>query len=207
MNREILERPFEPEQIKQRKGTYGSTIDYVETHAVIQRLNDAFDAEWSFEILSHEQQAGEMVVLGKLTAGGISKCQFGSSRISTSKQGEVISIGDDLKAASSDALKKTATLFGVGLHLYGGERSEAETEARQDMSRMSKSKARDTITKEQLSAIKQMRTELGWTPKQVQDTAERMFGTREVEKLNAVMASAFIAYMQNQGDGDKGVEY
>jgi recombination DNA repair RAD52 pathway protein len=44
MNRELLEKPFEKEQIKQRKGNFGDTIDYAEAHAVIQRLNDAFGA-------------------------------------------------------------------------------------------------------------------------------------------------------------------
>jgi recombination DNA repair RAD52 pathway protein len=77
MNRELLEKPFEKEQIKQRKGNFGDTIDYVETHAVIQHLNDAFDGQWSFEILSQESTAGEVIVLGKLTADGVSETQFG----------------------------------------------------------------------------------------------------------------------------------
>ncbi|MBW2026740.1 MAG: hypothetical protein JRI90_15470 [Deltaproteobacteria bacterium] len=51
MNRELLEKPFEPSQIKQRIGTYGNVLDYVEGHTVIQRLNDAFDGKWSFEIV------------------------------------------------------------------------------------------------------------------------------------------------------------
>ena len=51
MNREILEQPFGPEQIKQREGNFGKMLDYIEGHAVIQRLNDAFDADWSFTIV------------------------------------------------------------------------------------------------------------------------------------------------------------
>ena len=31
MNREILEKQFDKEQIKQRKGTYGNMLDYVDT--------------------------------------------------------------------------------------------------------------------------------------------------------------------------------
>jgi recombination DNA repair RAD52 pathway protein len=46
MNRELLEKPFGKEQIKQRKGNFGDMIDYVETHSVIQRLNDAFEGQW-----------------------------------------------------------------------------------------------------------------------------------------------------------------
>jgi DNA-directed RNA polymerase specialized sigma54-like protein len=47
MNRELLEKPFTPEKIKQRDGNFGRTLDYVEGHTVIQRLNDAFGAGYS----------------------------------------------------------------------------------------------------------------------------------------------------------------
>ena len=50
MKRDLLEKPFSPEQIKQREGTFGKLLAYIEGHAVIQRLNDAFDAEWSFTL-------------------------------------------------------------------------------------------------------------------------------------------------------------
>ena len=48
MNRALLEKPFEPDQIKQREGNFGKTLDYIEAHSVMARLNDAFDGEWSF---------------------------------------------------------------------------------------------------------------------------------------------------------------
>jgi hypothetical protein len=71
---------------------------------VIKRLNDAFDANWSFEIIRHEilDDKDEVVVLGKLTAEGVVKSQFGSSRITRAKEtGEIISLADDLKAAAT----------------------------------------------------------------------------------------------------------
>lgn len=123
MNRELLEKPFGPEQIKQREGNFGKMLDYIEGHAVIQRLNNAFDADWSFTIIRHEilKEADEVIVIGELKAGKVVKTQFGSSRITRAKEtGEVISLADDLKAAATDALKKAATLLGVSLHLYGG---------------------------------------------------------------------------------------
>ena len=46
MKRELLEKPFTPAQIRQRKGRNGM-LDYVEGHTVIQRLNEALDGEWS----------------------------------------------------------------------------------------------------------------------------------------------------------------
>src|SRR5687768_14895893 len=119
MNREILEKPFAPEQIKRRQGTNGDVLDYIEGCAVIQRLNECFDAEWVFEIQEHRVYDDEVVVLGKLTAQGVAKSQFGKSRITRAKKDNaIVSLGDDLKAAATDCLKKCATLYGVGLHLY-----------------------------------------------------------------------------------------
>ena len=127
MNREILEQPFGPEQIKQREGNFGKMLDYIEGHAVIQRLNDAFDGEWSFTMTKYEimENTDEVIVIGQLNADGIVKSQFGSSRITRAREsGEIISLADDLKAAATDALKKAATLLGVGLHLYRNDRSQ-----------------------------------------------------------------------------------
>ena len=45
MNREQLERPFGPEQIKRRQGMNGDVLGYIEGSAVIQRLNESFDSE------------------------------------------------------------------------------------------------------------------------------------------------------------------
>jgi hypothetical protein len=68
MNRALLEKPFEPEQIRRRQGRNGM-LDYVEGHSVIQRLNDALESAWSFEITHHELKDDEVIVLGRLTAG------------------------------------------------------------------------------------------------------------------------------------------
>ena len=125
MNRELLEKPFSHDQIKQRDGNFGKKLDYIEGHSVIQRLNDAFEAEWSFSILKHEilEATDEVVVLGELKAGDVIKTQFGSSRITRAREtGEMVSLADDFKAAGTDALKKCATLLGVGLFLYNGDK-------------------------------------------------------------------------------------
>ena len=118
MNRALLERPFEPAQIRQRKGRNG-VLDYVEGHTVIARLNEALDGAWSFEITHHQIREEEVVVIGRLAADGITKMAFGTSQVTREKgSAQVISLGDDLKAAATDALKKCATFLGVGLHLY-----------------------------------------------------------------------------------------
>jgi hypothetical protein len=119
MNRELLEQPFEASQIKQRRGRTGTVLDYVEGHTVIARLNAAFGGAWSFEVAWHEIRETEVLVLGRLTAEGIVKTQFGASAVTRDRATKaLVSLGDDLKAAATDALKKCATFLGVGLHLY-----------------------------------------------------------------------------------------
>jgi len=192
MNRELLEKEFEPSQIKTRKGSYGKTLDYVETAAVIKRLNDATDGDWSFEIVEHLIKDDEVMVLGKLSVDGVVKMQWGTKKIAKDrKTGSVICLGDDLKSAASDSLKKTASLLGVGLHLY----TDDALEPAQPVT----NKSDEKIRKEQLAQIKKLRTELNWKPNDVQGQAQKMFQT-EVTELNPTMADAFIAFLKAQVD-------
>ena len=118
MNRDILEQPFDKALLKTRKGTFGKPFTYVEGAEYIRRLNEAFEGDWSFEVVQHQTLDTEVVVLGKLCAADITKTAFGGSKITVNREGEVVSIADDLKAAATDALKKASSLLGVGLHLY-----------------------------------------------------------------------------------------
>jgi hypothetical protein len=118
INLELLEKPFLESEVKQRNTDYGKILDYLEAPSVIKRLNQAFTGEWSFQITDHKILDQEVVVLGSLRCGYITKQQFGTSKIHRNGKPEEHSLGDDLKAAASDALKKCATMFGVGLYLY-----------------------------------------------------------------------------------------
>ena len=71
MNRDLLEKPFAPEQIKRRQGMNGDVLDYIEGCAVIQRLNECFNAEWIFEVQEHQVYDDEVVVLGKLSTRSV----------------------------------------------------------------------------------------------------------------------------------------
>jgi len=117
-----------------REGPRGKTLSYVEHGWVTEQLNLAFKWNWSWEIkeamlLPNDQDPNEVCVLGRLTVhspkGDIVKMQFGSAKM---KQG--ITIGARFKAASSDGLKKAASLLGLALDLHrtspsnGGENGE-----------------------------------------------------------------------------------
>ncbi len=122
-NRDILEKKFPKKEIKSRLGKDGKELYYLETLSIIKRLNEAFEGEWSFEIKEKaiDLERGYVWVLGRLTCGNVVKEQFGFKAFSSDRQGGLVDFGDDLKAAASDALKKCATLLGVGLYLYQEE--------------------------------------------------------------------------------------
>jgi len=215
MNRETLERPFASDQIKQRHGSNGDVLDYIEGCAVIQRLNECFDAEWIFEIQEHRIYDEEVVVLAKLTAQGVSKSQFGKSRITRSKKdSSIISLGDDLKAAATDCLKKCATLFGVGLHLYfdvpqtgvswnshgngngNGHSTNGHTDAKGSETNSGLS---GRLTAKQLSAIFALAKARGWSNKKVRELSEEMFA-KLPDFLDKAEASAVIQHLQGGHD-------
>ncbi|HSC86236.1 MAG TPA: Rad52/Rad22 family DNA repair protein [Polyangiaceae bacterium] len=126
MNKTLLTQPFAPEFIKQRPGSHGKTVNYVDVASVVTRLNEGCDV-WDFFIDKYEVHEEEVLVQGRLVADGVTKCAFGGSSVTVDKQGRVVSIPDDLKSAASDALKKCASLLGVGLELYGGQAGTTRT--------------------------------------------------------------------------------
>ena len=128
----ILERPFPNNIIKSRKGYNGNFLSYVETVHYIERLNEAFNHQWDWQITDFSILNNEVYCKGKLTVElngkTIVKAGFGGKEITLidvyDKQTRKVigkknlSIGDDLKSAGSDALKKACSLLGIGLHLY-----------------------------------------------------------------------------------------
>lgn len=142
---EVVEGKLNPSWIKQRKQGK-ATLSYIGGHTVIRLLNKAFGYQWSFEVISeevresipkpafegwgnqrkpkvdaqgnqvYEPQPPVAKVLGRLTVPGVGvKEQYGSKVLigGATEQESVF------KSASTDALKKCASLFGIGLELYG----------------------------------------------------------------------------------------
>ena len=204
MNRQLLEKPFEPFQIKQRQGNFGDVLGYVEGPTIIQRLNDAFEAEWTFEIADHKVFEDEVMVLGKLTHAGITKMQFGKSRLTRSRQDNtVLSLGDDLKAAATDALKKCATLFGVGLHLYLDDNDKPVENTKEPAADRAPTTGNPNgrITARQLSAIFAIARGRGMTNQDVRSFTKEIFG-KLPDFLTRREASAVIDQLQEERAND-----
>lgn len=154
--RTVVEEKLDPRLIKEREQG-GTKLSYIGGHTVIRLLNKAFGYKWSFEIVEDqivpslpkavvewnqqarrklpvknpdgstkmEDQPPVVKVLGRLTVPGYGvKEQYGSKvLIGGATEQEAA-----FKSASTDALKKCATMFGIGLELYeDDDESTAET--------------------------------------------------------------------------------
>lgn len=109
-----------------REGRSGRVFYYVRHQYITETLNKICGFNWDFRILREWIHSfDEVTVLGELTLRvancEIVKSQYGGNdveRYSAGKhEGEVVSMSDSLKAAGSDALKKCASLIGLGLDL------------------------------------------------------------------------------------------
>jgi hypothetical protein len=202
MNRSALENPFPDALIKTRKGAFGKDLSFVEAVHYIRRLNDAFDSAWTWKVVSHEVNGAEVVVHGYLEAAGQSKHAFGSSNITTNKTtGEIVSIGDDLKAAATDALKKACSLFGIGLALQGRESEPGRGDGDVDSSPSSQPRGegaghsgdaeRSRLTAKQLKAIFAIGRVAQMTDTEIRKLSVQLFGIAP-EFLSRVNASELI---------------
>jgi hypothetical protein len=197
--RRVLETPFPEEEIRTRKGNFGKELAYAEVHNYIARMNDAFAGDWSFDILEHQIMDAEVIVLGRISAGGVEKTAFGCSAITTSRDtGEKVSLGDDLKAAASDALKKCSSLLGLGLHLYG---MKMANEAPPDNpvsfpERRSWNGNGGLLTARQRGAILALAGKVGYTEAQLKTRVLDLYGA-PLDKLDRRQASEVISQLSN----------
>jgi len=116
---------FPDNKIPKRPARGGMEVDYIPGWWFIEQLNALFGHLWDFEVMEQNIGSKQIWVKGRLTVklpGGltVSKTAFGGSDIKFKREtSEVIDIGDDLKAAATDAMKKAATLLGLAADIYG----------------------------------------------------------------------------------------
>lgn len=106
--------------IKTRPGPKKTTLSYVDGQYMTRALNYAFMFEWSFEVPETRQDDEFFTALGLLTVNldgkTITKSQWGSQKMRAGME-----LGDALKGATTDALKKCASMFGIAADVYAGE--------------------------------------------------------------------------------------
>lgn len=104
----------------------GGDAPYLTGEQVVTRLNDVLGPlGWSFAVIAHglNAEADEFWCHGRLSVHFPDHApqvreQFGSNKVKRAKNtGVPLDIGFDQKGAATDALKKCASAFGVGLAL------------------------------------------------------------------------------------------
>ncbi len=132
--KQILQRTPK-KYIHTRPAKGGGTWDYVTGGYIKKCLNIMFGWDWDFEILDEKIMHGEAIVKGKLTCRSngktIVKMQFGNKDVIYKKQNAEdiskgiermpLSIGNDLKSAATDCLKKCAAEIGIAADIYNKE--------------------------------------------------------------------------------------
>jgi len=114
-----------PAQIYTRPAKGGGTWNYVTGTYIKKVLNLMFGWDWDFEVVEYKYDLTikQVFVLGKLrcrTNGKeIIKMQFGRKDIICKKGTDIpLDLGNDLKAATTDALKKCASEIGIASDVY-----------------------------------------------------------------------------------------
>ena len=110
--------------IKERKGPKGVMLRYVDTAYMTTALNWATLMDWDFEVVETREDTIDkkrhISVLGCLTVHTtdgkiIVKQQWGSQVLKVGME-----MGDALKAAASDSMKKCASMLGIAADVYAG---------------------------------------------------------------------------------------
>ena len=118
-----------PEKYKRKRPAKGGgQWTYVTGGYVKKCLNLMFGWNWDFEIVDEQImiEAKEVIVKGKLTCRSngetIVKMQYGNKEIMLKKNTNIpLSIGNDMKAAATDCLKKCAAEIGIAADVYNPE--------------------------------------------------------------------------------------
>lgn len=126
-----LAAPFPAEMIRQLEpnprnddGFRPAAIDWID---LVDRLNDVLQGLWEWEVVSYQFGPTDVTVHGRLTIyihdiGGtlhkLSRDGTGGAFYKVNRQGQYVSLADDLKSATTDAMKRAIVLFGPGQQLY-----------------------------------------------------------------------------------------
>jgi len=119
-----LYEPF-PREVERTLKKGGANLTYIPVSEVITRMNKVFGVEkWSSQIIScaRDQLDPDFIVAHvriETTIDGtlVWKDGIGGQKIKRTKNGDIVDLGDEFKGAVSDALKKAAQQFGIGLYL------------------------------------------------------------------------------------------
>lgn len=124
-----LSEPF-PGEMEKIINKGGVNLTYIPVSEVINRLNKVLGVDkWSMTIQScHRDPTDPDFVVAHVRIeyyvsefSTITRDGIGGQKIKRTKSGVILDLGDEFKGAISDAVKKAAQTFGVGLYLARSE--------------------------------------------------------------------------------------
>ena len=150
-----------PQEMERSLNKGGASLVYIPVSEVINRMNKVLGVEnWSFTVHSWQQLGTSIVahiqLQAKINGETVHRDGVGGQKIKMSKQGEPVDIGDEVKGAVSDALKKAVQTLGVGLYLA---RSEDAIEVEQAMDAVPENQEAQLIWENFISISKKFTTE------------------------------------------------
>ena len=125
-----LSEPF-PREVERSMKKGGTSLTYIPVSEVITRLNTVLGIEnWSYDVkdcsrdaLDPEWVIAHVTLTAVIDGHAVFKDGFGGQKIKRMKSGDPVDLGDEMKGAVSDALKKAAQHLGVGLYLAWSDES------------------------------------------------------------------------------------
>lgn len=121
VNGKIIEALTRPMVWEERAGPGKIKFRYVKGEDVIERLNEAFSHEWSSEVMSSTVEGDFVVILIRISvfldsAKVMHKEAYGGASLMRNRSTkEIIDMSNTYKSAFTNALKKAAEQFGIGL--------------------------------------------------------------------------------------------
>jgi hypothetical protein len=115
---EHLKKRFDISDHEVRKGTRGKWYVYIKKEAIIHRLDDVAPMDWHTKIESSMRVEDRVEVIMSMTIAGVTRCYNGVAEDNRNQSGVLFPL-NTAKAAATDAFKRVASMFGVGLYLQG----------------------------------------------------------------------------------------
>jgi hypothetical protein len=129
----LLYKKTPGQHVHEKPGKGGGRFKYVTGAYVKSQLNRLFGFDWNFTVKQFDVKGNQCIVFGRLEGNirdkdgklitTLVREQFGRADIKTLKadKTKALDFGNDLKAATTDALKKCASDLGIARDVYASD--------------------------------------------------------------------------------------
>ena len=207
---EKLRQAFDKKFEKAREVGFGEkkrVLTYIDAAKIKERIIEVWDNKFTWtinrcDIREFPNNSSWIIVHGTLTSpDGHSKDGIGGKEVSAStKDGKYFQLDQDLKSADSDAFKRAASLFGVGLYLYLDEDVTPEPVGKTIQEKFGATRVEikeDLITPPQINLVKVLVNQLGHGEERFTEERKR-FGVSSLAELTKQQAKTLIDELKKE---------